>query len=329
MKNRIIYAKNNTITICFILSVYLLIVATPGHTQGDKTHGVDTDLVFWKSLSFETKNFFVTLNTNIHFEIFTAEKIKTSLIQTPEGTALQASGPKIFVITVESVIDPLMGSTEYIQSKAWCDPINMAALQRIRLRQGEKDWQKTYRFTCKGVFRRKKETTPSAKTNLSVKRQTDISESFYPYDFKKTECLYVLEPSEMFIIASLFAGSLESESLNLCVFSKKQAYHIDVHASELKRLKVDYIEKSTKNEVRRNGYIDSIKISFKIRPSAKKNQQNNEFSFLGLKGDFDIYIDEASRIPILVSGQIPMFGKVDLSLDTVVLRSHQIRCGAL
>jgi hypothetical protein len=319
MKHRMISARNNSAMTCFVFSLYLLIGVTSGHAQDNMTGGFDMDRMVWKSLFLGAKNFFVTLNTNIRFEIFPAEDIKKNLIRVPEGTVLDTSG-KIVVITVQTVIDPLMGATESIQSMAWCDIKNMAALQHIRLRLGEKDWQKTYRFTAEGVFRQKEDSGSFDKIRLPVNQKTATRESFYPYDFKKNECSSVLEPSEMFLVASLLDCSMGSKAINLCVFSKQKLYKLEVRTMELKSLKVDYIEKSAKNESRRNEYIDSIKISFKIKPSAEESRQDEEFSFLGLYGDFDIYIDNASKIPVLVSGSVPRFGKVDIRLQKVELK---------
>jgi hypothetical protein len=314
-------AGNNSAMKYFIFSLYLLITATSGHAQCIMTDGLNTDRIAWKSLSFGAENFFVTLNSDVHFEIYPAEEIKNSLIATSEESALYASGPEIIAITVQSVIDPLWGATEFIQSKAWCDINNMAALQRIRQRQGEKDWQKTYRFTNKGVFRLKEEPGTFNKTNLRADQKTETRESFYPYGLNKNECSSVLEPSEMFLIASLLDCSIGAKALNLCVFSKQKMYIIEVRATELKPLKVDYIETSGKNKIRRKKTIDSIKISFKIKSSGEVSRQNDEaFSFLGLYGDFDIYTDTASRIPVLVSGKVPRFDEIDLVLHSVVLK---------
>jgi hypothetical protein len=38
---------------------------------------------------------------------------------------------------------------------------------------------------------------------------------------------------------------------------------------------------------------------------------------MGLKGDFDIFIDKVSRIPVRISGKIPGFGKVEFKLGEV------------
>ena len=72
------------------------------------------------------------------------------------------------------------------------------------------------------------------------------------------------------------------------------------------------------------GYSPSIreehfKISFEAHALAPDNTEPEEFSFLGLKGDFEIYIDSASRLPIQVTGNIKGPGKVSITLHEVGL----------
>jgi hypothetical protein len=51
-----------------------------------------------------------------------------------------------------------------------------------------------------------------------------------------------------------------------------------------------------------------------------KGQKPEAFSFLGLKGDFDIYIRKDSKLPVQVSGKIPKAGRINLQLREVELR---------
>jgi hypothetical protein len=90
-----------------------------------------------------------------------------------------------------------------------------------------------------------------------------------------------------------------------------------VSVDGLRTVKVDYLEKSGTHQTRRNNAIEAIKISFQPRSLALNNEDPEEFSFLGLKGDFDIYVDQDSGLPVQVSGKIATFGKIDIRLQTV------------
>ncbi len=65
-------------------------------------------------------------------------------------------------------------------------------------------------------------------------------------------------------------------------------------------------------QIRIEKNTDAIRISFQSSSLAPEDIEPEEFSFLGLKGDFNIFIDNATRIPIQVSSKIAVLGKVDI-----------------
>ena len=82
-------------------------------------------------------------------------------------------------------------------------------------------------------------------------------------------------------------------------------------------MKVNYLEKTGGNQTRREKEIDAAKISFQPRALVSEDQAPEEFSILGLNGDFDIFIDKATQLPVQISGKILSFGKIDIKLQEV------------
>ena len=60
------------------------------------------------------------------------------------------------------------GFTEILNTQSWIDPNGAAALQRIRLRLGQRKWQRSYRFTQQGVFRLEKIPKDSREKKLPL-----------------------------------------------------------------------------------------------------------------------------------------------------------------
>ena len=108
--------------------------------------------------------------------------------------------------------------------------------------------------------------------------------------------------------------------LNLCVFNKKQLHQVQVHRAGFKGLAVDYTKKLSGTEARTEGQIETVKFSFRTRSLAGKDDKAEPFSFLGLKGDFDLYVERNSKIPVQIEGQIPGLGEVKFRLQKVELR---------
>jgi len=126
-----------------------------------------------------------------------------------------------------------------------------------------------------------------------------------------------LEPSSLLMVASVIKKMKPDTPLQLCVFNRNQLHQVKVFVDGSRALKVNYLEKSGTKQTRRDNEIDTIKISFQPRSLALNNEDPAEFSFLGLKGDFDIYVDQDSGLPVQVSGKITTFGKIDIRLQTV------------
>jgi hypothetical protein len=82
-------------------------------------------------------------------------------------------------------------------------------------------------------------------------------------------------------------------------------------------LKVNYVQELGGKKIRIEKNIDAIRISFQPRSLAPEDKEPEQFSFLGLKGEFDIFIENISRIPVQVSGKTTPFGKIDIKLQEV------------
>jgi len=306
--------------LCLLLLCDLSLNVDPIRAQCVTAHEFDANRIIWKSLTFKAKSFFGTVKNDIQLKILPTTESEQLLISSPTGQVLNAAGSDLFFISVISVIEPIVGEPEYINSQAWYDPNPVTVLQRIRLRQGKEKWRKTYRFTNNGVFRLRKKPNGTDEAKMPLGRWTNSEGSFYPYGVSNDGCLRVLEPSVLLYLVSAIDFTLGKKLLSLCVFNKKQLHQVQIRKAGIKRLVVDYLEKLKESEVRREGEIEAVKFSFKTRSLAGKEKKPEPFSFLGLKGDFDIYLDKTAKIPVQVSGNISGLGKVKIRLHRIELK---------
>lgn len=282
---------------------------------------LDADKVLWSHLSFRVKSIFGRVSTAVRLAALPAEAAADLLINVPQGEVMQASGSTIMTITAHSDIKPLFGSHVILKTRAWYDPRDIKALQRDRMRLGHEKWQKIYRFTVPGVFRLKIKPQDSKEDELPPEQWTKVSDAFYAYDHEGLKCATVLEPSGLLYLVSANGFVLPERPRSLCVFNKKQLHRVKVSLNGHRRMKVNYLEKSGGNQIRREKTIEAVKISFQPRALVPEDKQSEEFSFLGLKGEFDIYVDPASNLPVRVSGKTSIFGKVDIKLQEVELKT--------
>ena len=271
----------------------------------------------WKNLFFRGSHFLGTAETLVSLAGIPAADARKQLISIPEGNLLEATASPVMVIDVQSKADPLFGSDEFTVSRAWFLSQKGIALQRIRSRRGDDIWQNTYRFAQSGVYRIRKKPGRADEQQLEPAHWTRIKESFFPYQPAGPESKIVMEPTGLLYLASNLDMRSPTGPRSLYVFDRKQLHEVTVQVNERRRLEVSYIEKGYQKVNQREGMMDAVRISFKTRALVPQGEQPEEFSFMGLKGDFDIYIDPASRIPVQVSGKIARIGKIHIRLQTV------------
>ena len=130
------------------LALVLISGLTVRLCQAQSSNSIHTasDRVSWRSLFFRANSIFGKVKTEVRLATLPAMDVADLLIPGPQADALQPSGATIISITVNSNINPLFGAKEDLKTQSWCNPEDNAALQRVRLRQGGKIWQKSYRF---------------------------------------------------------------------------------------------------------------------------------------------------------------------------------------
>ena len=288
--------------------------------QPFSTLKLDPDRVPWTDLLFEGKNFFVGVIIEVQLASFPATPLEASLLTSPQGIPVKTGGPTINRVTVNTTIDPLFGSTVTLRNQVWFDPKTAGALQRIRLRRGQDDFEKTCRFTMEGVYRLRKEPAGKKEFSLAPEQWTDVKESFYPYDLDQTGCVSASESSIIPYILAAGRLSQDSGAMNLCAFHKKLLHYVQIVPDGLQQLQVDYTERLQETEVHKEALVDVLKISLHARPLNTLVDEDEAFSFLGLMGDIELYMDIHSRVPVRISGEIPTFGRADFWLKEVKLR---------
>ena len=273
----------------------------------------------WKHLSFRGSHFLGDATIEVSLAEVPAAEVQNQLIAVPQAgpRPLAASGCPVMMIDVKSNADPLFGADENTGSRAWFSSVNSAALQRIRSRRGDDIWQNTYRFTQSGVYRIRKKPARSEEKKLEPARWTKIKESFFSYPPAAPESKIVMEPTGILYLAANLDMRSSASTRSLYVFDRKQLHEVTVQVNERRALKFNYVEKGRRKEIQRQGKLDAVRISFKPRALAPEGKKPEKFSFMGLKGDFEIYIDPVSGIPLQVSGQIPKIGKTHIRLQTV------------
>ena len=300
--------------------LYMLIFARVSGAQSDTPLALDSHQLRWSRLVFEAEKIFSSVRIEVELKPLTANAVGTELIATPGRDPLQPANPVIYHLKIDRIIEPAIGKTVNLQDRVWFNPDDTTAYQRIRVRQGQNESKKIYRYTRQGVFRLRNEPKNKQEARLAPEEWTDIRESFYAFDNTKgTGCSIVSDPAVLLYLVSTASIWQEADSVSICIFGKKQVHYLRLRREGLAALDFKYREKSLQAEVVRKGKIKAIKIVIEPLPGQPERDKPEVFAFLELKKNIVFYIDPVARIPIRVSGSIAAVGQVDLNLREVTL----------
>lgn len=306
--------RNHLEALCLTILLGFLTLISSAEAQTGSHLDLDFQRVPWTHLSFYGKNFWVEVSTDIQLRSLAASELDAILLTPPQGTPVKPQTSPAAELTINTIIDPRFRSPVKIYNRIWFNPSDAAALGRIRLRQGDDDFKKIYRFTDQGVFRHRMEPKSKREASLAPEKWTDVNNSFYPYDLTRLGCSGASERSLFIYILSAAAFSMRNDSRSLCVFGKRQLHHVKLQTDGIYPLKVNYTEKRQQETIRKEGIVKALKITLTSEPMESDLKKPENFSFLGFREDISIYIDPATHLPLQVNGIIPTVGKVSLKL---------------
>ena len=316
-----IYQKFKQLIFGLALVAGCSIYAGAAHAQAPARPLYDPGRIPWIALSFQAKNFWVKVSTNIDLISLPAAEIEALLLSSPKGDPIKPKTPQLSQMTINTIIDPTFRSPVSIYNRIWFNPTDASALGRIRLRRGEDDFKKMYRFTRQGVFRHQIEPNDKKEAVLAPESWTRENDNFYAYDPARLGCAGITERSLPIYILSAADLSQIELPISLCVFGKRQLHHLQLRMEGKQRIKADYFEKSPAKSVRIEKEVQALKIAIDAEPMESDLAETESFSFLGLQKDIAIYIDPATRLPLSASGIISGVGKVELTLSEAQLKS--------
>jgi hypothetical protein len=278
---------------------------------------LDASKVPWTHLSFHAKNFWVEVSTEIQLRSRRASDLDAVLLAPSKGRPIKPKASQVAEMKISTTITPRFRSPVKIHNRIWFNPTDASPLGRVRLRRGDDDFKKIYRFTKQGVFRHRMEPKNKKEVSLAPEKWTDVKDSFYPYDLARMGCSGVSESSLLIYIVSAAATSVQEDPLSLCVFGKRQLHRVVLQKAGVYPISIGFIEKKQQTETHKEGFVKAIKISLTSEPMESDLKEAENFSFLGFHKDISLYLDPATHFPIKASGIIPTVGKVHLNLREV------------
>ncbi len=134
----------------FALSIILIGLGagvSSSRAQSYSELSLNANRVPWTSLIYQTRSFMVDVDVDVQLESLSAAEVNAALIEAQQGTALAVPDDGAYKLTNRILIDSIVQPPVKIDNLVWFDSRDATALGRMRLRRGEDDFKKIYRFT--------------------------------------------------------------------------------------------------------------------------------------------------------------------------------------
>lgn len=315
--------KKHTISIWLaLLSIIIRWALFPGPVTAQPISrlSLDANRIHWNYLLYEVKSTSADVTTEVRLESQSRPDAIAAMIESRQGDPLPVPAAGCYKITVHTLIDSIIHAPVKSVDHLWFDSQDATALGRDRLRLGDEDFKKTYRFTKQGVFRNQKEPKDKRELSYPPDQWTKVIDWFFSYDVDKLGCPNVVDRLLITYIASA-SGILDNhQPLSICAFGKRQLFQVKLRPAGSHALKINYVEKNEHGEESRQGEVKAIKIDLEAKPLESDLEKVENFSFMGFLDKISFFVDPASNLPIELRGEIPPVGIVTLKLKEVRLR---------
>ena len=268
----------------------------------------------WADLTFTGSKFFTSINVNIHQE---PEKRLADASAQKAGTVLvdySEAGNKSNLLRLKWSLQGMLAQGQY-EVKVWFKGEEGLPYKRVRTRNDNDPWIKSYFWEEKGVRRHKVKPGLSAEKKQPSTSWTDRKEHFYEYPLESGGCSSISDPSLIFNLLSTIDPEMLRAPKEICVFVKKQVHLLTIQQVKSSPMEVSFKAKtSSQKEETIKKEINPLVYAIKTTPMVPENIEPENFSLLGLHKDIRVYMDPDRQIPVRISGTNNSIGEIELEL---------------
>lgn len=270
---------------------------------------LDPSRVKWTNLHYKTYVVFFSMNIKAKLQQISQATSKAALLTPKQGEGTIPQADPTYRIDLDTKI---MGRKSFIS--LWYDP-DGTAFQRKQTDTGSKQRVKTYRITKNGYYSRQAKPKENEK-DLPPDKWTDIGEGKNKFNKLPPTGAIIAEPTALYYLVSASPLNKPGDKFQEYIFTKHGIYQLNLHAVDYKNIEANY--KSNEGGKKRTISNDEYK-ALHIRMNAIPIDPAgaDDFDFLGLKGDIDLYVDPDTRVLVQVSGKADYIGHTDIKLKEV------------
>jgi len=282
-----------------LLTIPLLGLALPTLSLA----GLNPESVAWTELQFRARKLGFSLTADMALVATPAAQGASALVAPEEGTAVPP-GASIESIQLRS---GFAGRSSEIT--VFFDPETGQALQQQQLDTGKRNRFRVSRFCAEGIDSSRREPAegeakrPSSDWSIRSHRWED-------YPAWAGDDLLVSDATALFYLVAAAKLDKPGDRHQVPVFTKGNLILVEMTVRSVDRVKVDY---TTSGGSRVKGTVDALRISLDAQ-HLDPDSKESDLELLGLQGDVEMLVDREKRLPLELSGRVPIAGKVTVRL---------------
>ncbi len=278
---------------------------------------LDPTKVTWSELHYEASKLFITVNSEIKFDLIDSKQTMTQLHHVPAIPAKMPTAPSTVKLTLDT---HYLSVNSNIQT--WMNP-NTELLQRTSNYTGSKRYYRLIRYTpdgsytIRGNFHRKK--------NSSAEEPELSPPQFIPLPDLQPNPIIISDSEALFYRLNQLEQLKIGDEIKMYLLDSGSIVEVILKTEAFESLKVDFAERKSTGKQQFKQSINVAKLRLTAFPYHVDEQQAKDkravnIRFLGIDGDVDIYFDPIRKIIVQISGDLKYVGRVDIRLAKVVYR---------
>lgn len=291
-----------------LLTLFIGFISYPLLTHAQDAR-LDPSRVKWTSLYYKTYILFFSMKIKASLTQIPLASSKKALLTPKEG---QGTMPKLDPTYRIDLDTKILGRKSFIS--LWFDP-DGSAFQRTQTDTGSKQRVKTYRILQNGFYSREVKPKENEQA-LPPNKWTQLGHGAKTFKKLPSAGSVITEPTALYYLVSASSLNKPGDKFQEYIFTKHGIYQLNLHAVDYKKIEVYY---ASREGGKKRSISDDEYNTLHIRMNAVPidPSEKDDFDFLGMKGDIDLYIDPDTRVLVQISGKADVVGYTDIMLQEV------------
>jgi hypothetical protein len=265
----------------------------------------------WTELQFRARKLGFSVTADMKLASSPAATVAGKLVSPEEGSGVPPGG------TVASILLTSGFAGRNSEITVFFDPETGQALQQQQLDTGKRNRFRVTRFCEEGIDSRRQQPA-EGEAKRPHEEWTDRSRNWEAYPGWAGDDLLVVDPTALFYIVAAAPLEKPGDRYQVPVFTKGNLILVEMTVRAIDKARVDYASSSAGSS-RVKGSVDALRISLDAQ-HLDPDSKETDLELLGLRGDVEMLVDREKRLPLEISGKVPIAGTVRVRLVEAKLR---------